>query len=360
MSAELANPLRPREGSCCDSNSRFTWKLPVEDWSNDKLNLRFETLLPQMFPWCLGVYPKGKNGDAKHIEVDLAMIGRFSDYDEDANTPMVPKFQMEIAYRIKKPNDRKPFDMYSSLSHSVYHSTEFEIGEHVVHPWICLKDSYEIGTAEERVENGFIIFQLGIRTFWTPEKTFQASSSKQKQMFRKKIEESFFDSGDVKIICDGEESSCHKLLLTSQSPVFRAMFAQDSKENAESTVLLDDSTPEAVEEFLFYLYHGILRQVPFTSAELDLVFDIVYLASKYQMDDLLQICKDVMTDIVSVDNVLKIMVVMEKYQTELWEISGRIFKFVKENIERIVKKEEWIEFVVSHPSMVTEILVIKK
>eukprot|EP00092_Neocalanus_flemingeri_P000540 GFUD01000574.1.p1 GENE.GFUD01000574.1~~GFUD01000574.1.p1 ORF type:complete len:366 (+),score=93.95 GFUD01000574.1:72-1169(+) len=346
-----------------DSNSNaFTWKLPVEDWSkmaeDDHFQLRFRTLLPpdnKTFRWCLEVYPKGTKNDDETMEVILKMIPELDEND----MPKMCKIQMETAYRIRKPTDTdKPFDMYSSRSYGTYHSSEFEGIQKHTNPWIFLNDSYDIDTAEERSENGFIIFQFEIRTFSTPVKIFQSSAPKQRQMFLQKLE-SFYDegSGDVKILCDGEEFLCHKLLLTSHSPVFRAMFSQDTKENAESTILLDDSTPEAVQELLFYLYHGTVRSVPFSSAETELVLGLVHLASKYQIEELLEICKDVMIDIVNMDNILKMMVVIDKYPTELEEILRKIFGYAKENIDKIIKKEEWREFVITNPSLVTEFFV---
>eukprot|EP00092_Neocalanus_flemingeri_P021734 GFUD01023577.1.p1 GENE.GFUD01023577.1~~GFUD01023577.1.p1 ORF type:complete len:366 (-),score=81.61 GFUD01023577.1:101-1042(-) len=279
------------------------------------------------FDWGLNIYPEGT------LVLKIEAM--------DSNLKHCDEFQMETGYRIKIPGDAKPFDMYS-CHYETKHSSEFgQEGE-----WICVNDAFKIDKVEEIVENGFIIFQLEIRITWK-EKTFQVSAAKQNQMFLERFGSFYGGPCDVKIICDGKEFSCHKLLLASQSPVFRAMFSQDCKENTESSVTIPDSTPEAVQEFLFYMYHGMLRHVPFTSAGTDLVFGLVHLASKYQVEELLAICKDVMIDIVSVGNVLKIMVWVDKYKTELGVISGRIFRYVRRNIEEVVKKEEWEQFMVT-------------
>eukprot|EP00092_Neocalanus_flemingeri_P015050 GFUD01016256.1.p1 GENE.GFUD01016256.1~~GFUD01016256.1.p1 ORF type:complete len:370 (-),score=90.58 GFUD01016256.1:83-1036(-) len=291
------------------------------------------------FDWGLDIYPEGT------LVLKIEAM--------DSNLKHCGEFQVETGYRIKIPGDAKPFDMYS-CHYETKHSSEFKVGRE--DEWICVNDAFKIDKVEEIVENGFIIFQLEIR-ITRKEKTFQASAAKQNQMFLERFESFYGGLGDVKIICDGKEFSCHKLLLASQSPVFRAMFSQDSKENAESSVTIPDSTPEAVQEFLFYMYHGMLHHVPFTSAETDLVFGLVHLASKYQVEELLAICKDVMIDIVSVDNVLKIMVWIDKYKTELGVISSSIFRYLRRNIKEVVKKEEWEQFMVTHPNLVTEFLV---
>ena len=151
----------------------------------------------------------------------------------------------------------------------------------------------------------------------------------------------------------------NKLLLTSQSPVFKAMFAQDSKEKADNCVTIDDGSPEAIQEFLFFLYHAKLRRIPFTSAELEVVFGLVHLASKYQVELLMNICKDVLMEILDMENVLQIRMVIDKHP-ELIEISGMVDSFMKENIEEIVVKDGWSEFVVTNPSLVTQLCLDMK
>eukprot|EP00092_Neocalanus_flemingeri_P011140 GFUD01012000.1.p1 GENE.GFUD01012000.1~~GFUD01012000.1.p1 ORF type:complete len:380 (-),score=81.36 GFUD01012000.1:47-1033(-) len=294
------------------------------------------------FDWGLDIYPEGT------LVLKIEAM--------DSNLKHCGEFQVETGYRIKIPGDAKPFDMYS-CHYETMHSSEFKSGQEC--EWICKKDSFKIDKkVEEIVENGFIIFQLEIR-ITRKEKTFQASAAKQNKMFLERFESSYGGLGDVKIICDGKEFSCHKLLLTSHSPVFRAMFTQDCKENTESSVSITDSTPEAVQEFLFYMYHGMLRRVPCTSAEASLVFGLVHLASKYQVKVLMDSCKDVLVDIMNVSNILRILTVVDKYP-ELEEISKRLGSYVKENFEEIVKNKDWNEFMVTNPTLVTELFLTMK
>eukprot|EP00092_Neocalanus_flemingeri_P030638 GFUD01033267.1.p1 GENE.GFUD01033267.1~~GFUD01033267.1.p1 ORF type:complete len:380 (-),score=88.80 GFUD01033267.1:71-1210(-) len=345
------------------SSSAVAWKLPVGEWSNLTEEECIVLPLSNLFPlgntavlFGLDVYPQKKKNSDK-ITVVLFFV-------ESATNPEseLSQFQIETAYRIRKPSDSKPLEMYRSRSYETFHSSELDSTDVFggkVSGTRFLSSIYDVGTVEERCEDGFIIFESAIRIVSNPEKKFQASFSKQNQIILKNFESFYGTPGDVKIVCGGKEFSCHKLLLTAQSPVFRAMFAHDSKESAESSVPIDDSTPEAVHEFLFFLYHGMMRIVPFTSADLELVFGLVHLASKYQMNVLVDICKDVLVDIVDVFSVLKIMVVVDKYP-ELSEVTVRLGNFMKENFEEIVKNEDWSEFVVTNPSLVTDFLLTMK
>ena len=338
-------------------SNTFSWEISVADWSkmavDDHFNLWFETLLPpnnERIRWYLEIYSKGKDAlSDKRIEVFLA-----------TQNPEFHKYfiQVETAYRFRKPNETQPIDMYDSRSYNSFHSSEFEIEEDK-DPWIGLRASYDVGDVENRAESELLTFEFAIKTHLASRLKFQDCASKRNQMFINNFEQFYGEPGDMKMICDGKEFDCHKLLLTSQSPVFKAMFAQDSKEKADNCVTIDDGNPEAIQEFLFFLYHAKLRRVPFTSAELEVVFGLVHLASKYQVELLMNICKDVLMEILDMENVLQIRMVIDKHP-ELIEISGMVDSFMKENIEEIVVKEGWSEFVVTNPSLVTQLCLDMK
>eukprot|EP00092_Neocalanus_flemingeri_P101166 GFUD01129323.1.p1 GENE.GFUD01129323.1~~GFUD01129323.1.p1 ORF type:complete len:367 (+),score=87.76 GFUD01129323.1:103-1203(+) len=348
------------------SSTASAWKLSLEDWAKVPeddflvlktwLGLGFSYRDNKWVTYRVGVAPRVKNSD--EITVLLGLATKSS---EDA----MSNIQIETAYRIRKPSDRKPLEMYSSRSYETFHSSE-DSGRSTAllqgiwlryggygYKLYKLKSIYNVGTAEERSEKGFFTFDFEVRIVSTPEIKFQDSALKQKHIFSENFESFYGESGDVKTTCGGKEFACHKLLLTSQSPVFRAMFAHDSKENAESTVPIDDTTPEAVEEFLFFLYHGRLQQVPLPSV--DFTACLVHLASKYQMGVLMGICKDILVDIVDVSNVLKMMKMVDKYP-ELSEISVKLGSFFKENFEVIVINDDWSEFMATNPALVTNLL----
>eukprot|EP00092_Neocalanus_flemingeri_P050428 GFUD01058293.1.p1 GENE.GFUD01058293.1~~GFUD01058293.1.p1 ORF type:complete len:358 (+),score=70.70 GFUD01058293.1:99-1172(+) len=351
-------PIPHQKSSFTSSSSTANaWKLSLEDWAkvpeDGHILLQTKHFLSHAnkeVACHLVVLPRVK--DCGQITVLLLLTN--TENCEDG----ISKIQVETAYRIRKPSDCKPLEMYSSRSYDAFHSSELNVevergGYELKTGMIRLKSIYDIGTAEERSQNGFFTFEFEVRIVSTPEAKFQDSALKQKQIFIENLESCYGESGDVKITCGGKEFPCHKLLLTSQSPVFRAMFAHDSKENAESTVPIDDTTPEAVEEFLFFLYHRRLQRVPIAS--LDFASCLVHLASKYQMGVLMGICKDILVDIVDVSNVLKMMKMVDKYP-ELSEISVKLGSFFKENFEVIVINDDWSEFMATNPALVTNLL----
>jgi len=319
----------------------------MEDWTEviegESLPLQFETVVPPegvKVTWNLKIFPKGTSeAEKKDIKVGIEI----EDYEDELDTDDdKAQFQIETAYRIRHSSMTK-----SSIS--TIHSSMFK--QHP-HQWL---NSYEVGNVEAvegMAVDGFLTFEFEIRTYLASKWKFQLTTHKESFMnnFRE-----FQKDGDVKIFCGVKEFRCHKLLLT-QSPVFKAMFDQEnSKESIYNAVDIQDCTPEAVEDFLFFLYNAMLRPFRFSSANLELLFGLVHLSSKYQVELLMPICMDFLMDIMAVDNVLEIFVVVDRYKLGN-QISNMVREFMKKNIAVLVDEEEWCDFV-ADPSFVKDFIL---
>ena len=109
----------------------------------------------------------------------------------------------------------------------------------------------------------------------------------QKQ-FIKDLDHLFLDQTnnyDVTLTSGEKVFYCHKGILSARSPVFKAMFQSNMKENELGTVEIEDIQQEAFSEFLNYIYTG----------SISLSFDkygkeLLALADKYQVDELKRAC----------------------------------------------------------------------
>eukprot|EP00092_Neocalanus_flemingeri_P017407 GFUD01018829.1.p1 GENE.GFUD01018829.1~~GFUD01018829.1.p1 ORF type:complete len:369 (+),score=80.43 GFUD01018829.1:55-1161(+) len=339
--------------TCASSSSVFSWKISLGDWTmcseGQSLRLQFESKVPpdgEKIMWTLSIYPKGELLEEETTNVLVALQFKKEDYYDDAED--MAQFQIETAYRIRKSGQTRPMDMSKSRSLCSTHTSIFKESDSF---W--LEQSYLVNSVEDRAVDGFLTLELEMRTYAAPKLQNQVTVSKHK--FLNNFEKFYVEAGgDVKIVCGGKEFHCHKLLLASQSPVFKAMFEVDSKENKENCVHIADCTPEAVEEFMFFLYNAMLRPAGFTSTDLELMLGLVHLTSKYQVSVLMASCLDVLMDIMDVDNVLQIMVAVDKYQVAGIET---VCEFMKENIAVIVIKEDWGEFVVNYPMLVKDLIL---
>lgn len=61
-------------------------------------------------------------------------------------------------------------------------------------------------------------------------------------------------SADVILICGGEEFKAHKLILSTRSKVFAAMFNHEMKEKNHSHVEIVDMDKEVLREMLKFIY----------------------------------------------------------------------------------------------------------
>jgi hypothetical protein len=84
------------------------------------------------------------------------------------------------------------------------------------------------------------------------------------------------------------EFNVHKLVLTVNSDVFRAMFShKNTKECQESRIVISDSTAKAVRQMLIYMYTGVLS--PEYAMERDAGPPLMHIANKYQIKSLVQL-----------------------------------------------------------------------
>jgi len=330
----------------------------MQDWSKpamgERLTLPFETRVPPVgksISWELNLYPKGLEHDQERLfRVSLVVDEYDLEPDERADLFTKDKFQIETAYRIRKGDTCKPLDMSNSRSYLSFHSNVF-IGQAYKCQW--LGESYKAYEEDWRAVDGIFTFDFEMKTYSAPWMKFQYSGAKL-EMFSK-FSEVPGETCDVKLICSDETIPCHKFVLVSQSPVFRAMFGTDSKESQENVVNIVDSNPEALRSFVRYLQTGNFLPDP-SFSDLDLIFGVLNLANKYQVQLLVDGCIDALMDAMDEYNVLKIMAVVDKLDVGD-HVTKMVIDFMKENIRVVVENEDWAAFLCDHPTLVKDLIL---
>ena len=97
---------------------------------------------------------------------------------------------------------------------------------------------------------------------------------------------------------------CHRVILATQSPVFRAMLLADMKEKITKKVNIIGIRPEVLAEMLHFIYTGVTSK---EIAEAD-AGELLAAANQYQLDDLKKMCERVLCSSIRVDNCIEYMV----------------------------------------------------
>ncbi|GBM95829.1 Speckle-type POZ protein-like [Araneus ventricosus] len=137
----------------------------------------------------------------------------------------------------------------------------------------------------------------------------------------------------------------------ARSPVFAAMFKNPMKECRENKVYIVDVYLCILQIMLTYMYTGKMSNLTvFTASEL------LYVADKYQLQDLKRVCCYFLEDNISLGNVLKILVLGDLHCEDLKSsaidyICNKCTKF-----SVLAAREEWETLRKERPELAMDIL----
>ncbi len=84
------------------------------------------------------------------------------------------------------------------------------------------------------------------------------------------------DFSDINILVNGTKIPAHKNILSTRSPIFKAMFSYDNtKEALEKEVVIHDVSVNVMKEFLRFIYTGVKHQGNHDCSELLAIADKV-------------------------------------------------------------------------------------
>lgn len=102
---------------------------------------------------------------------------------------------------------------------------------------------------------------------------------------------------DVKLIIDKKEFTAHKAILAARSLVFKKMFVSNMKEARTNIVYINDIKAEIFEEMLRFIYTGKVSEYFQVFA-----LELFEAAHKYEIEDLMEICKNAISENLSDEN----------------------------------------------------------
>jgi len=125
---------------------------------------------------------------------------------------------------------------------------------------------------------------------------------------------------DVTIKCQGRELNCHKVILAARSPLFNALFIQQTMDSHQNEIKIEDLDIDTLQEMLKYIYAGTIDKLSTRSGRL------LEAAEKYQLPELKRICEEELCETLTVDSCLDCLVLAHLYNAP--DLKEAAVKFV--------------------------------
>jgi len=157
---------------------------------------------------------------------------------------------------------------------------------------------------------------------------------------------------DFTVVCEGREFKCHKVILASMSTVFKTMVLNDQfVEKQRNCVTIEKASADTVEAMLEFMSKGV---VPSDIEEK--AIDLIDLADRYNLQDLIEICESSLVDNLTIENVVETFIAIDLHVPGSQQ-RQKLLDFIKAEAAQVVKTPHWRKFVVKYPDLVTEIFL---
>ena len=156
---------------------------------------------------------------------------------------------------------------------------------------------------------------------------------------------------DIKIKCEEETYNCHKIILASSSPVFKAMLNYDMVEVTSGCINIENFKPKVVKFALEFIYKSYINVME-VRENATFASDLLAIAEQYQLDELKRMCEiELCSYGLGFDNALNLLVLGDRFRApELKECALELIV----NMRREVF-ENWgtklVKFVKAYPEL---------
>ncbi|XP_058803707.1 speckle-type POZ protein-like [Phymastichus coffea] len=140
---------------------------------------------------------------------------------------------------------------------------------------------------------------------------------------------------DVTFNMQGKKIKVNKSILSSQSPVFEAMFTHDMKEKQQNIVDIFDINYKIMKALFQFIYTENVRNLD------SIVGDLLYAANKYQILKLKEKCESILFKQLTVGNAVEILNLTDICDAR--NLQPLVIHFIAINHREIVKMPTFSE-----------------
>jgi len=158
------------------------------------------------------------------------------------------------------------------------------------------------------------------------------------------------DFCDFDIVCEDKVIKCHKVVLASRSPVFRAMLLHNMEESAQQKVEPKNFDFDTMSLVLKFMYKGDIE----TNLLEKHAESIFMAADYYEINDLKKSCEQVLMTQVTIKNMVDMFVMADMYKATDLKLATK--KLIVQNSKELMKQKDWKQKFGSSNHLVFEIL----
>jgi len=152
---------------------------------------------------------------------------------------------------------------------------------------------------------------------------------------------------DITLRCRDGLVDCHCSILSARSPVFKAMFAHPTNEKETGTVDLLDVDACVCRSMVEFMYTGLINKD-------EVSLDLLVVADKYHLQDLKSLCEVNLSDALSLDNALDVLIVATRHSAGT--LKGNAKTFLLNDTTDLLKIPDWKATLEPYPALLSEIL----
>ncbi|GBN03065.1 Speckle-type POZ protein [Araneus ventricosus] len=157
---------------------------------------------------------------------------------------------------------------------------------------------------------------------------------------------------DVKLVTKTETFPAHKFVLSAHSPVFKAMFSNDMKENASDRVVIEELSDDTIRSMLLYAYTSVVEDLDWENA-----CELYAAADKYEMLALKKKCSTFLETNLSVANACDLLLLSSLHQDE--DLTSVARDFILEHDKEIINSEDWEHLMETHTKLAADVMRLK-
>ena len=145
-------------------------------------------------------------------------------------------------------------------------------------------------------------------------------------------------------MCGLKSFPVHRMILALKSPVLKSLLERNG--GVKRLVILDLAS-DILEAVIENIYTGeVPANIKHNAPEL------LYAAEKYGIAGLAKVCEESFMGELTPENATTNLFHINRFQAR-----QRVLDYIKENIEGVVKSENWKPFMREHPDLVTDIVL---